>query len=101
MKISNTRRGFTQTGNVQSANKGNIPELVSGSSTHIIAQQPQQAWKMPKQVRQYTYFTHRGFTLIELLVAVLIIGILAAGALHFGGFVFYVFQKNRHVADGV
>lgn len=77
---NNTRRGKTQ----KTVNeKRNISELVSGSSTHSVANQALQrpALKMSKQVRQLSYFTPFGFTLIELLVTVLIIAILAAVAI--------------------
>ena len=74
----NTRRVKTQFNRLVN-NIKNIPELVSGSSTSSVTKR--QALKMPKQVRQLSYFTIRGFTLIELLVVVLIIAILASVAL--------------------
>lgn len=57
-----------------------IPELVSGSSTHVVAPgtTKRPAWKPLKQVQG---LSTSAFTLIELLVVVLIIAILAAIAL--------------------
>ena len=57
METHNTRRGQTQIGNIQLENtKGNIPELVSGSSTQVVTQEKRQALKMPKRVRQLSNF---------------------------------------------
>ncbi len=78
MKHSTTRRGLTQEVPYE---KRNIPELVSGSSTHAVTQAQPLTPKMPKPVRQLCLFHNGGFTLIELLVVVLIIGVLAAVAL--------------------
>ncbi len=76
MTQKNTRRGQTQENSpVVINNKGNIPELVSGSSTQAVTKQP--ALKMPGPrikivrggtsgnvpVRQLSYFTTRGFIL--------------------------------------
>ena len=82
MNYQNTRRVFTQENKEVVIKQSIIPEFSSGSSTHVVTQQPRQAWKTLKQVQGLSNFIPlRGFTLIELLVVVLIIGILSAIAL--------------------